>query len=99
MAYVRANLFYEKESWKKPLTLSVAVVALMVISVLVTAFVYGHRPVNTRGINNGDAITVKLASASSVPIPHAEESNNIVANESKGVTQTVPQPKPVETED
>jgi len=99
MAYVRANLFYERESWKKPLTLSLAFHGLLVVSVVVTAFVYGHRPVNTWGVNNGDAITVQLASASSVPIPHAEESNNIVANESKGVTQTVPQPKPVETED
>jgi periplasmic protein TonB len=99
MAYVRANLFYERETWKKPLTLSLAFHGLLVVAVVVTGYVYEHRPVNTWGMNNGDAVTATLVSASSLPIPHAEESNNIVANESKGVTETQPQPKPVETED
>jgi protein TonB len=96
---MRANLFYERESWKKPLTWSVVFHGFLVVSVAVTSYIYGHRPVNTWGVNNGDAVTATLVSASALPIPHAEESNNIVANESKGVTQTKPEPKPVETED
>src|SRR5262249_37436667 len=50
------------------------------------------------GTNSGDAVEAQLVSAA-IPIPHQEQSQNIVANESKGVTQTEPQPKPVETED
>jgi protein TonB len=99
MAYVRANLFYEREDWKKPVTWSLAFHSALVVAILITGYVYEHRPVNTWGMNNGEAVTATLVSASSLPIPHAEESNNIVANESKGVTQTQPQPKPVETED
>jgi periplasmic protein TonB len=99
MAYVRANLFYERESWKKPLWYSVGFHSLLVLAIIVTAFVYGHRPVNNWGMNNGQAVQATLVSASSLPIPHAEQSNNIVANESKGVTETKPEPKPVETND
>lgn len=99
MAYVRANLFYERESWKKPLWYSVGFHGLLVVAIIATAFVYGHRPVNTWGMNNGQAVQATLVSASSLPIPHAEQSNNIVANESKGVTETVPKPKPAETTD
>jgi periplasmic protein TonB len=98
MAYARANLFYERESWKKPLTWSAIFHGLLVASVAIVGYIYGHRPVNTWGMNNGQAVTATLVSASSLPIPHSEESNNIVANESKGVTQTQPQSKPVEKE-
>ena len=101
MAYMRANLFYERETWKKPLTLSLVFHGLLTAAVLVTGYFYEHRPVNTWGMNNGEAVTATLVSASALPIPHQEESNNIVANESKGVTQTQPEPKPkpVEGED
>src|ERR1043166_8282073 len=72
MAYVRANLFYERESWKKPLWYSVGFHSLLVLAIILTAFVYGHRPVNAWGMNNGQAVQATLVSASSLPIPHAE---------------------------
>lgn len=100
MGYARANLFYERESWKKPLTWSVVFHALLTASVLITGYLYSHRPVNQWGMNSGDAVSATLVSAAPIPVaPHTEESNNIVANDSKGVTETRPQPKPVETED
>ena len=57
-----------------------------------------HGNASDWGTNGGEAVEAQLVSAS-IPIPHQEQSENIVANESKGVTQTQPQPKPVETED
>src|SRR5512135_1462687 len=99
MAYVRANLFYEKEQWSKPLLLSVGFHLALVGAIVVAAYVFKDRVVNNWGINNGDAVSATLVSASALPIPHVEESANIVANESKGVTETKPEPKPVETED
>ena len=50
-----------------------------------------HSSANDWGIKEGDAVTAQLTSAS-IPIPKQEQSDNIVANESKGVTQTEPQP-------
>ncbi|MGC2696392.1 MAG: TonB family protein [Candidatus Angelobacter sp.] len=100
MAYVRGNLFYEREQWKKPLLLSVGFHGLLVCAILISSLVLQpHSTANDWGIKQGDdAVTARLVSAS-IPIPKQEQSENIVANESKGVTQTVPQPKPVETED
>ena len=50
---------------------------------------------NDWGIKQGDTVTAQLVSAS-IPIPKTEQSDNIVANESKGVTETQPEVKPVE---
>jgi protein TonB len=92
-------MFYEREQWKKPLLISVVFHGALVLAILAASYVMGpHESTNNWGANNGDAVTAQLVSAS-IPIPHNEQSNNIVANESKGVTQTIPQPKPVETED
>jgi len=99
MAYVRANMFYEREEWKKPVLLSVGFHGLLVAAILAAGYVMSpHGSANDWGIHEGDAVTAQLVSAS-IPIPKQEQSDNIVANESKGVTQTVPQPKPVETDD
>ncbi len=99
MAYVRANLFFEREQWKKPLFLSVGFHTLLVVAILGLSYVMQpHGSANDWGIHEGDAVTAQLVSAS-IPIPKQEQSENIVANESKGVTQTQPQPQAVETED
>src|SRR4029077_5544559 len=99
MAYVRANLFYEREQWKGPLLLSVGFHGLLVLAILGASYVMQPHANANWGTNQGDAVEAQLVSAA-IPIPHpAEPTENIVANESKGVTQTQPQPKPVETED
>jgi protein TonB len=53
------------------------------------------------GNNQGDAVVAQLVSGASIPIPPKpdEQTENIVANENKGVTETVPPPKAVETTD
>ena len=99
MAYIRANLFYEREEWKKPVLLSVGFHGMLVVAIFAASYAMNlHGHANDWGIHEGDAVTAQLVSAS-IPIPKQEQSDNIVANESKGVTQTVPQPKPVETDD
>jgi len=99
MAYVRANMFYEREEWKRPLLVSVGFHGALVVALFVLAYVMQPRSnADAWGLKPGDAVTAQLVSAS-IPIPHAEESKNIVANDSKGVTETQPVPKPVETED
>ena len=96
MAYVRANLFYEREQWRKPLLLSVGFHGALVLAIFGMSYVmHPHGNANDWGIHEGDAVTAQLVSAS-IPIPKQEQSDNIVANESKGVTQTQPEVKPVE---
>src|ERR1051325_9650913 len=96
MSYVRANLFYEREEWKKPVLLSVGFHGLLVVAIAVWGIVsQSHSTANDWGIKQGDAVTAQLVSAS-IPIPKPEQSDNIVANENKGVTQTQPEAKPVE---
>ncbi|HZU30071.1 MAG TPA: TonB family protein [Candidatus Angelobacter sp.] len=100
MAYVRANLFYEREQWKRPLLISTVFHVALVVGGLAMGWVLqSHSTANDWGNNGGSAVEAKLVSAA-IPIPKPEQStNNIVATENKGVAQTVPQPKPVETED
>ena len=98
MTDVRANLFYEREEWKTPLLISVAFHGMLVLAMFGLGFIMAPRAGNDWGKNQGDAIDARLVSAS-IPIPRAEQSDNIVANESKGVTQTEPQPKVAETDD
>lgn len=99
MAHVRANLFYEREKWSGPLMISVAFHTMLLLGGWALGFfMHWHGTANDWGIKEGDAVTAQLVSAS-IPIPHSEQSENIVANESKGVTQTQPQPKVAETED
>ena len=98
MAYVRANLFYEREEWKKPLLISVAFHGGLVLAMIALGYVMQPRSNSNWGTNQGDAVEAQLVSAA-IPIPKEDQSQNIVANENKGVTQTQPQPKPVETPD
>jgi protein TonB len=99
MAYIRANLFYEREQWKKPVLLSMGFHGMLVAAIFAAGYVMNpHGSANDWGIHEGDAVTAQLVSAS-IPIPKQEQSENIVANESKGVTQTQPEVKPLETED
>ena len=72
MAYVRSNLFYEREQWKKPLLLSVGFHGLLACAVAVTGLVMqSHSTANDWGLKKGDdAVTAVLVSAS-IPIPEA----------------------------
>ncbi len=98
MTYVRANLFYEREQWKRPVMLSIGFHLLLVAAIVTVSFLAQPRAATNWGTNQGDAVEAQLVSAA-IPIPHQEQSQNIVANENKGVAQTQPQPKVEETED
>lgn len=100
MAYARANMFYERERWTRPLALSFGFHALLGLSIFALGFVLKPSGGSNWGENQGEAVSAQLVSGAPIPIPKPDvPTENIVANESKGVTETVPQPKPVETED
>src|SRR5258708_36157986 len=72
---------------------------LLALVIVALSYILQPRGGSNWGTNEGEAVSAQLVSAAAVPIPHPQESQNIVATENKGVTQTAPQPKPVETED
>jgi periplasmic protein TonB len=100
IAYARANMFSEREGWGRPLALSLGFHALVGITVFALGFIMEPSGTSKWGENQGEAVSAQLISAAPVPIPKpVVQTENIVANESKGLTQSLPQPKPVETED
>ncbi len=100
MAYARANMFYERERWKRPLALSLGFHVLLGLTIFALGFVLEPSGTSNWGENQGEAVSAQLVSGAPIPIPKPETpAENIVANESKGVTQSIPQPKPLETED
>ena len=54
MAYVRANLFYEREQWRKPLLLSVGFHGALVLAIFGLSYVmHPHGNANDWGIQRG----------------------------------------------
>jgi periplasmic protein TonB len=100
MAYARANMFYERESWRKPLAISLGFHALLGLTIFLLGFVMEPSGSSTWGDNQGEAIPAQLVSGAPIPIPKPDTpTDNIVVNESKGKTETVPHPKVAETDD
>jgi periplasmic protein TonB len=100
MAYARANMFFERERWSKPLALSLGFHVLLGLTILVLGFLLEPSGRSDWGENPGEAVNAKLVTGAPIPLPRPDaQTENIVANDSKGVTQTVPQPKTAQTED
>jgi protein TonB len=93
------EIYTEREGLSTPLGLSVALHGMLFASVLIYGAMIGRGSGENWGgdIAGGDAMSAQLVS--NIPIPRPpSESQNIVANESKGLTESVPkaeeQPKP-----
>jgi protein TonB len=90
----------EKERWRGPLALSFVFHVLLGLSIFALGFVLTPSGHSDWGNNPGDALVAQLVSGAPIPLPKPDvQTENIVANESKGITQTIPQPKTVETPD
>jgi protein TonB len=90
------EIFFEHDSWGRALAWSAGFhVALTAIILLYTVVFTGSRGEGWGGGGGGDAIGVSLVG--SVPLPATKAATqNVLANESKGITKS--QPKPEEKE-
>lgn len=91
-----ADIWEKKEDWEQPLAWSVALHTFLFGGILMYgAIVSNFRGENWGGAGGGGAIGVELVS--NIPIPRAPaETENILANESKGLTKSEPaKPEPV----
>jgi protein TonB len=85
------NIFTEREGWKSPLTLSVVLHGTLFASIFIYSAVVGRNSGMSWGgdSSGGEAISANLVS--NIPLPRPQvETENIVANESKGLTQSEP---------
>jgi protein TonB len=85
------DIFTESEGWKSPLALSVALHGMLLASILIYGAVVGRNSGTNWGSDTmgGDAMSANLVS--NIPLPRPQvETENIVANESKGLTKSEP---------
>lgn len=93
----RATIFDYHESWKGPFTLSVVAHLLLAASVLGIGMFMGRAGVSWGGEIAGEgAINATLVS-SAIPLP-STETENVLATESKGLTESEPKKETPEPE-
>jgi protein TonB len=93
-----ADIFLEHEQWKRPLTWSALLhVGVAGAILLYSAVVHGGPGASWGSGGGGDAIGVSLVTT--VPLPASPtQTQNVLANESKGLTKSLPQPVEEEKE-
>jgi periplasmic protein TonB len=92
-----ADIYFEHEHWGKPLAWSVGLhVGFAALLLIYVAVFSGPGGAEWGGGGGGEAIGATLVTT--VPLPANPEAKNVLANESKGVTQSLPkvqeQPEP-----
>ncbi len=92
------EIFEERDEWKQPLAVSVALHGLLFGSMILYAAVAGAGKGENWGGpgTGGEAMSATLVS--SIPLPASPNATNVLANESKGLSQSQPKPKVEEPE-
>src|ERR1700729_4134747 len=85
-----AEIYFEHDRWGRALAWSAVLHGAVTASLIVYAAVFSHSSGNTWGAGGGgEAIGATLVA--NVPLPSVPtEKQNVLANESKGVTQSQP---------
>jgi periplasmic protein TonB len=93
---VRAEIFDERDRWSGAIIFSAGLHLLLFGGAIIGGYLSSPRGSNWGGAESGSAVQANLISA--VPLPRQQQpTENIVANESKGITQSVPKKVPEET--
>lgn len=90
---VSLDIFDERDEWRTPLVVSAALHGLLFGGMIFYAVVSGARGEDWGGAGSGGG-AMSATLVSSVPLPANPEGKNVLATESKGLTQS--QPKPIE---
>lgn len=85
-----ADIYTERDTWSTPLGLSVALHGMLFAAILIYGAVLSRSGASWGGdFTGGDAMSVTLSS--NIPLPHPQvDTQNIVANDSKGKSQSEP---------
>ena len=88
-----ADLFSEREDWRQPLAWSVAFHAFLFGAIMLYGAVFGHSG-EAWGMGGDDDGAISANLVSTIPLPSAPpQTENILANDSKGLTQSLPKAK------
>src|SRR5579872_1773738 len=86
---MQSRILEEREPWTGPLAISAGLHVLAGVAIVVLAYWSGPARSNWGGDIQGDSISATLVGG--VPLPQPQQpTENILANESKGITQSVP---------
>ena len=85
-----SSIFEERDRWSGAIVLSTGLHVLLFGGALIGGYLTSPRGPSWGGPESGSALQANIVTA--VPLPRQQESTeNILANESKGLTQSVPQ--------
>jgi len=85
-----SEIFYERDRWSGAILLSIGLHLALFITAIISGYLGGPRTETWGGTSSGEAVAANLVSA--VPLPARQEpTQNIVANESPGLTQSIPE--------
>ena len=92
-----AEIFFEHDRWGHNLLWSVALHVLLTLAIIGAATISSHEGSSWGAGGGGDALGVTLVNT--VPLPaNPAPAENVLANESKGLTQSQPKPEVKEPE-
>ena len=91
-----AEIFFEHDRWGRNLTWSLVLhLAVAGFILLYAVVIPGTRGEGWGAGGGGDAMGVTLVS--NIPLPATPtQTQNVLANDSKGITQSLPKPEPVQ---
>jgi periplasmic protein TonB len=92
---VSPSIFEERDEWRSPIAASAVLHALLFGGMLLYAMIAGQRGQDWGGAGGGGG-AMSATLVSTVPLPANPEAKNVLATESKGLSQSIP--KPVEKE-
>src|SRR5207248_3373127 len=97
---MRADVFEIREPWRAPLTVSAVLHILLFGGIIAYTAYLGHSGENWGGAAAGEgAINATLVSSAAIPLPRPQvPTENIVANESPGISQSQPKVEPIPEE-
>lgn len=87
---VNADIFLERDSWSKPLGWSLALHALLFAAIVVGGAILGRPGEDWGGTGTGGGGAMSATLVSTIPLPASPEGRNVLATESKGLSQSLP---------
>ncbi len=91
---VNADIFVERDDWRHPLALSVAFHGLLFGAIFLSAFVFGRLGGGDWGGSGGGGGAMNARLVGNIPLPASPvETQNVLANESKGLSKSLPKAK------
>ncbi len=90
----RADIYTEHDPIKQPLAISIGLHTLLFASFLVLPAIFPRsQGENWGGATSGGGDAMSATLVSSIPLPAKPNATNVLANESKGLTQSKPKPE------